>query len=53
LYEATTYKDLRDIYFELIKKHHPDVNGDTEINKLNSQILNDTYFELKAKFGKK
>jgi hypothetical protein len=53
LYEAKTYEVLRDTYYALIKQHHPDVVGDSEASRTNAQILNDTYFELKAKFGKK
>lgn len=53
LYEAKSYEALRDTYYDLIKKHHPDIAGDTDINRTNSQLLNDTYLELKKNFGKK
>ncbi len=53
LYAAGSYEVLRDTYYKLIREYHPDTAGDTEINRTNSQLLNDAYFILKRKFGKK
>lgn len=50
LYEAKTAQELKLAYRELMKKYHPDIAGDTDENKTISQLLNDTYFDLKNKF---
>lgn len=49
LYDAKDFFELRKAYRELMFIYHPDVAGDTEDNKVISQLLNDTYFLLKSK----
>jgi len=51
LYKVSNdFFELRKVYRQLMKQYHPDVAGDTEENRIISQLLNDTYFDLKAKF---
>lgn len=50
LYTAKNADELRKQYIILIKQYHPDIKGNTEENKIISQLINDTYFKLKAKF---
>ena len=52
LYEAKDATTLRKVYFELIKQYHPDIHGVGEdgSNEKMSQLINDTYYELKEKF---
>lgn len=51
LYTCITSKELKKEYYKLMIKFHPDKAGDTEYNKTISQLINETYFKLKNKFG--
>jgi len=50
LLDAKDYFALRNAYRDLMKRYHPDIAGNTVENKIASQLLNDTYFEMKKKF---
>jgi hypothetical protein len=47
LYDCKDAKELQKTYHKLMMKYHPDICGDTEENKIISQLINDTYFKLK------
>lgn len=50
LFDAKDIISLKTAYRNLMKQYHPDVNGNTEENNMISQMLNDTYFDLKEKY---
>ena len=38
-------------YSKLLHKYHPDIVGDSEINRRNTQLINERYCEMKTKLG--
>ena len=43
---------LKKAYYALMIVHHPDKNNGSEESKVITQLISDTYFELKKKFTK-